>query len=224
MLASASRSRRIESSIPANKGAPTASTWINSRQPFATASKCPARFPLSTEEMYWGSSGRRSRVSYQLKRWPRYFSRLPIVAERRLQMFRRVQNAQPAEIMRGNFGKKIEADIRRRCAMGDNRFGIFLKIIRRKKVLLSGDECFEEAPSAARDSAQGASVGGCDRLKAVKMWGQADPTRDGRRGGPEKQERRSSGIGLRPCKSEGYRLFQASGKFRRPCACRWRLT
>ena len=32
-------------------------SWISSRQPLPRASKCPARFPLSTEEMYLGSSG-----------------------------------------------------------------------------------------------------------------------------------------------------------------------
>ena len=38
----------------------------HSRHALASAIRCPARLPLSTEETYCGSSGRRSRVSYQL--------------------------------------------------------------------------------------------------------------------------------------------------------------
>ena len=45
---------------------PTIGRSIISRQAFPSAIRCPARFPLSTEETYFGSSGRRSRVSYQL--------------------------------------------------------------------------------------------------------------------------------------------------------------
>ena len=66
ILPSASRSNAIASSIPANMRGPTDDVWINSRQPLASVNKCPAMFPLSTLEMYFGSSGRRSRVSYQL--------------------------------------------------------------------------------------------------------------------------------------------------------------
>ena len=40
----------------------------NSMQACFTASKCPARLPLSTVEMYCGSSGSRVLVSYQLKK------------------------------------------------------------------------------------------------------------------------------------------------------------
>ena len=39
---------------------------IYTRQAPASVIKCPARFPLSTVETYFGSSGRRPRVSYQL--------------------------------------------------------------------------------------------------------------------------------------------------------------
>ena len=38
----------------------------SARQADPSAIRCPARFPLSTDEMYFGSSGRRSCVSYQL--------------------------------------------------------------------------------------------------------------------------------------------------------------
>ena len=36
------------------------------RQACPSAIRCPARLPLSTDETYFGSSGRRSCVSYQL--------------------------------------------------------------------------------------------------------------------------------------------------------------
>ena len=37
-----------------------------SPQAFHKVIRCPARFPLSTDEIYFGSSGRRSSVPYQL--------------------------------------------------------------------------------------------------------------------------------------------------------------
>ena len=43
----------------------------SSLQAFASAIRCPARFPLSTEDTYCGSSGRRSAVSYQFRKCPR---------------------------------------------------------------------------------------------------------------------------------------------------------
>ena len=55
--ASASRNNRIGSSIPARSSGPRDDSSISSRQLFPRASKCPARFPLSTEETYLGSSG-----------------------------------------------------------------------------------------------------------------------------------------------------------------------
>ena len=43
----------------------------------------PARLPLSTDEMYRGSSGASDRVSYQLKKWPRWRSIANIVSKAR---------------------------------------------------------------------------------------------------------------------------------------------
>ena len=47
-------------------GGVAAAAPTHSRQALATAIRCAARLPLSTDETYRGSSGRRSRVSYQL--------------------------------------------------------------------------------------------------------------------------------------------------------------
>jgi hypothetical protein len=48
--------------------------------PDRSASRYPARFPLSTVEMYAGASGASVRVSYQLKKCPRYLCMRSIVS------------------------------------------------------------------------------------------------------------------------------------------------
>ena len=76
----ASRASAIASPMPASAAA-TGSGWsIIWRQALDSASRWPARLPLSTDDTYSGSSRRRSRVSYQLYRCPRKRSRLPTVA------------------------------------------------------------------------------------------------------------------------------------------------
>ena len=62
----ASRARSSASAMPARRCAAVGGRTVHSRQALASAIRWPARFPLSTVETYCGSSGRRSRVSYQL--------------------------------------------------------------------------------------------------------------------------------------------------------------
>ena len=62
----ASRARSSASAMPARRCAAVGARTVHSRQALASAIRWPARFPLSTVETYGGSSGRRSRVSYQL--------------------------------------------------------------------------------------------------------------------------------------------------------------
>src|SRR5436190_11766838 len=50
-----------------------------SNRPCFSVIKWPARLPLSTVDMYLGFNGDKEFVSYQLYKWPRYFSILCIV-------------------------------------------------------------------------------------------------------------------------------------------------
>src|SRR6185437_3118068 len=76
----AARSSRAASAKPARGAGSSRGRCLSSRQACASASKCPARLPLSTAETYRGASGRRVAVSYQLKRWPRWWSNEATVA------------------------------------------------------------------------------------------------------------------------------------------------
>src|SRR5580692_7391244 len=69
------------------------------------------------------------------------------------------QRSQPSEISRANGGEKMEANICRRGSMRDNGTRRFLKIVRGEPVVFLGSECFEIAPSPARDKAESLSVG-----------------------------------------------------------------
>jgi hypothetical protein len=51
---------------------PSYGTRASSRQAWATASRWPLRFPLSTVDTYIGSNAARLRVSYQFRKWPRW--------------------------------------------------------------------------------------------------------------------------------------------------------
>ena len=77
---SASRKSKMESFKPISMRGSIEVFWIRPRQAFPRTSKCPARFPLSTEETYLGSRGFKSRVSYQLNKWPRNDCNCLIVA------------------------------------------------------------------------------------------------------------------------------------------------
>ncbi len=61
-----SRTRSTASATPWKRCCSVMAEVRHSRHALASAIRCPARFPLSTEDTYCGSSGRRSRVSYQL--------------------------------------------------------------------------------------------------------------------------------------------------------------
>ena len=74
-----------------------------------------------------------------------------------------VKRSQPAEIARGDDREEIQPQIGRRGAVGDDRFGIFLKIVGRQHVVFRRDECFEEAPGAPRDQPQRQGVRRRDR-------------------------------------------------------------
>jgi hypothetical protein len=59
------------SAKPPTSRASTNGTPERSRHACLTASRCPARLPLSTVETYCGASGSSVRVSYQLRKWSR---------------------------------------------------------------------------------------------------------------------------------------------------------
>ena len=79
--------------------------------------------------------------------------------KRRLQALDDLQRSRPAEVARADGAQKIQADIRRRGAMRQDRVRILLKVVRRQHVICRGHERFEEAPGTARDEAQGIAVG-----------------------------------------------------------------
>ncbi len=77
---SASRARSRASATPrALSGVAMVSSRQAAQVP-ASATRWPARLPLSTVETYGGSRGRRSAVPYQLKKWPRNFFMTCMVA------------------------------------------------------------------------------------------------------------------------------------------------
>ena len=71
--------------------------------------------------------------------------------ERRLEALQRVERSQPAEITRGDHRYKIQDEICGLRSVSDHRRRSFLKIVRRKHVVIRRDELLEEPPSAARD-------------------------------------------------------------------------
>ena len=73
-----------------------------------SAMRWPARLPLSTEEIYLGLNARRSVVSYQLSKWPRYRSNFfidPNVASSRSDAS---NCSKPSEVMCGDDREQIE--------------------------------------------------------------------------------------------------------------------
>ncbi len=89
------------------------------------------------------------------------------------------RNAEPAEIARGKNREKIEAEIGRRGAVGQDWPRILLEIVRGKHMIRCRDECFKEMPSAPRREAQAFRV----RLRQRPLggaWRLAHPPRDAR--------------------------------------------
>ncbi len=86
--------------------------------------------------------------------------------------------AEPAKISRGQHREKIEAQICRRGAVGDDWPWILLKIVRRKHMIFRRHERFKEVPGAPRRKAQALRL--CVRQRAlVGAWRPAHPPCDG---------------------------------------------
>ena len=111
-----------------------------------------------------GSSGLRSRVSYQLQKWPRTRCSVGHGPQSSLEPLRHVQNPDPAVVVGSHRTQEIETQVRRRSAVGFDRLRVLLKIVRRKGMLLLVDERFEEAPGPAGDEAQGSRLLGGENL------------------------------------------------------------
>ena len=79
--------------------------------------------------------------------------------ERRLQPVHGIMRSQPAKVARRDDRQKVESDVRRRCPVGDHRFGIFLEIVRRKRVILRCDKRFKETPRSTCGQAKRSRVG-----------------------------------------------------------------
>ena len=65
-----------------------------------------------------------------------------------------IAQAKPAEFPRAGDGQKIEPDVGGRCAMGYQRFRIFLEIVRRQHAVRRGDESLKKPPCPAGNHAQ----------------------------------------------------------------------
>ena len=81
-------------------------------------------------------AARRSRVSYQLKKWPRKRAMRAIVASVASSRSTVSSRADPAEVARADDGEQIEADVGRRGAMRDDRRRVLLEIVRRQHVVV----------------------------------------------------------------------------------------
>ena len=110
--------------------------------------------------------------------------------ERRLEPIDRPVGSDPAEIARADDGKEIEAEIGRRRPMRDRRRRIVLKIVGRQHVVGRRDEGLEEPPGAARGSPERLGVGVGHRQLSGRSRRQTDAARDGRRGDPQRGERK----------------------------------
>ena len=124
--------------------------------------------------------------------------------QRGFQALNGFHGAQPPEITRGNRGEKIQPHIGRRRAVGYDGFRVFLKIIGRKCVIRGTDKRLEEAPRPACNQSKSPPIGRRQGLYPGKPRRQADPSRDGGSGGPEKEERNRSSPRLLLSKSQSH--------------------
>ena len=95
---------------------------------------------------------------------------IPVGASDRQSVFDAIhslERAEPAEVARGNCGEEIQANIGRRSAVGDLRFGFFLKIVRRKEMIFGGYKFFKETPCSPRNQSQGLYSSGESGLRHV---------------------------------------------------------
>src|ERR1700735_2705170 len=104
--------------------------------------------------------------------------------ERVFETFRCRLSPNPAKITRCESRKQIQPHVRRRSPVSDDRFRIFLKIIRRKEIVHRTNESFEEAPSAARSQPESRCISGGEGVYIRKARREANPTGDRRRGDP----------------------------------------
>src|SRR5260370_19805478 len=89
--------------------------------------------------------------------------------------FRRLERAQPSEIARGNRGEKIHPHIRWGSPMRHNRFGIFLEIVGRKKMIFRGNKGLKESPRSPRYQSQSLRDAGGERLSVRRPGWLGDP-------------------------------------------------
>src|SRR5579863_836500 len=59
-----------------------------------------------------------------------------------------VQSTDPSKIARGQRGKQVEADVRRRGPVGDHGLRVFLKVVRRKEAIIRRHAGFKKTPCA----------------------------------------------------------------------------
>src|SRR5216683_1171544 len=87
--------------------------------------------------------------------------------ERRVEALGHLVRAGPSEVVRGDYGEKIESEIGWRGAMGNNRLRVFLEVVGREQVVLGGDELLEKTPGAAGGKAERVRDVGGERLEAL---------------------------------------------------------
>ena len=136
-----------------------------------------------------GSSGRRSDVSYQLKKWPRKRFRRSIVASVASRRSHRLERADPAEIAGGDGRQEQEAEIGRRGPRGRRPgLGSSWKLSGGSMLVRLGDERLEEAPGPPRDQPKRPRIGRGNRQTAGIGRRQAHPAGDRRREEPGQDE------------------------------------
>ena len=188
-LASAGRRRsrrrprgsgRSASPIPASAAA-TGSGWsIIWRQALDSASRWPARLPLSTDDTYAGSSAVQVARVVPVVQVPAEPFEAADGRERRLQALHHLERPDPTEVASRHGRQQVHPDVRRRGAMGDDRRGIVLEVVGRQPVVLRADEGLEEPPGPAGGQAEGPDVGRRELLRGRFGGWQADPSGDER--------------------------------------------
>ena len=113
---------------------------------------------------------------------------------RALHALERLVRADPTEVPGGDGREEVEADVRRRRAMGHDGCGVLLEVVRRQVVIEGRDVFLEVAPRPASDESQrGDVVAGCGQFGRVVRH--ADPRGHDRRGEPDRgHERRDSEV------------------------------
>ena len=94
----------------------------------------------------------------------------------------------PAEVPGAYHRQQIEPHVGRRRAMGQDRPGVLLEIVRRQHVVSRGYKGFKEPPGSACDQAQRVRFSFVQRQPAVLACREADPVCNNRRNQPEGNE------------------------------------